>query len=115
MSKKKELPSKWQASNKAMRAVQVAFYVDEQVQNKIRQVACLNGMSPSDMIRQITKLPVSAPPKRPRLTASLNQEDYVLLAERYNLDPADTLEIKRHVMQELIDFATEEEDNSDIS
>ena len=108
---KKELPSKWAASNKALRAVQVAFYVDEQVQNKIRQVACLNGMSPSDMIRQITKLPVSAPPKRPRLTASLNQDDYVQLAERYNLDPEDTLEIKRRVMQELIEFATEDGEN----
>jgi len=109
MSKKqkKDLPSKWQASDKAMRAVQVAFYVDEQVQNKIRQAACLNGMSPSDMIRQITKLPVSAPPKRPRLTASLNKDDYSQLAERYNLEEDDTLEIKRRVMQELIEFATQ--------
>lgn len=111
---KKALPSKWQASNKAMRAVQVAFYVDEQVQNKIRQVACLNGMSPSDMIRQITRLPVSAPPKRPRLTASLNQDDYAQLATRYKLDAQDTLEIKRRVMQELIEFATDE-DNTDAS
>ncbi len=112
MTNKKELPSKWQASSKAMRAVQVAFYVDEQVQNKIRQIACLNGMSPSDMIRQITKLPVSAPPKRPRLTASLNQDDYVQLATRYDLDPQDTLEIKRRVMQELIDFATQDGNSS---
>jgi len=109
----KQLPSKWQASTKALRAVQVAFYVDEQVQVKIRQVACLNGISPSDMIRQITQLPVSAPPKRPRLTASLNQEDYSLLAERYGLDSEDTLEIKRRVMQELIDFATRDEENSE--
>jgi len=113
MSKKKELPRKWQASNKAMRAVQVAFYVDEKVQNKIRQVACLNGISPSDMIRQITKLPVSAPPKRPRLTASLNQEDYEQLAKRYQLDPQDTLEIKRRVMQELIEFATKDDESSE--
>ena len=105
---KKELPRKWQASDKAMRAVQVAFYVDEKVQNKIRHDACIQGISPSDMIRSITKLPVSSPPKRPRLTASLNQEDYRLLAERYNLDPEDTLEIKRRVMQELIDYATSE-------
>ena len=104
--KKRELPKKWQASDKAMRAIQVAFYVDEQVQNKIRQDACMQGISPSDMIRQITSLPVSSPPKRPRLTASLNAEDYRLLAERYNLHPEDTLEIKRRVMQELIEYAT---------
>jgi len=109
--KKIELPKKWQASNKAMRAVQVAFYVDEKVQTKIRQHACLQGMSPSDMIRQITELPVSSPPKRPRLTASLNNEDYELLAERYGLNPDDTLEIKRRVMQELIDYATSEEND----
>lgn len=104
---KRELPKKWQASNKAMKAVQVAFYVDEQVQNKIRQDACMQGISPSDMIRQITQLPVSSPPKRPRLTASLNPDDYALLAERYGVDVDDTLEIKRRVMQELIKYATE--------
>ncbi len=104
--RKRELPKKWQASNKAMKAIQVAFYVDEQVQNKIRQDACLQGISPSDMIRHITQLPVSAPPKRPRLTASLNSDDYELLAERYNLDAKDTLEIKRKVMEELINYAT---------
>ncbi len=102
----KQLPKKWQASDKAMRAVQVAFYVDEKVQHKIRQEACLQGISPSDMIRSITHLPVSSPPQRPRLTASLNQEDYRQLAERYGLDPEDTLEIKRRVMQELIDYAS---------
>lgn len=91
-----------------MRAVQVAFYVDEKVQNKIRRDACIKGISPSDLIRTITQLPVSAPPKRPRLTASLNREDYQLLAERYNLDPDDTHEIKRRVMQELIEYASED-------
>ena len=107
--KPRELPQKWQASNKAMRAVQVAFYVDEKVQNRIRRDACLKGISPSDMIRTITELPISSPPKRPRLTATLNNDDYKLLAERYNLEPEDTLEIKRRVMQELIDYTTEEE------
>lgn len=107
--KKRELPKKWQASDKAMRAVQVAFYVDEQVQTKIRQDACMQGISPSDMIRHITNLPVSSPPKRPRLTASLNSEDYQMLAERYQLSSDDTLEIKRRVMQELIAYATSEE------
>jgi hypothetical protein len=110
---KKELPKKWQASDKAMRAVQVAFYVDEKVQNKIRRDACIRGISPSDMIRSITQLPVSSPPKRPRLTASLNQEDYQALAERYGLDPNDTLEIKRHVMQELIDYTSSESSDDD--
>lgn len=105
--KTKELPKKWQASSKAVRAVQVAFYVDENIQTKIRQDACFKGISPSDLIREITQLPTSAPPKRPRLTASLNQEDYSLLAVRYNLNADDTLEIKRRVMQELIDYASD--------
>ncbi len=105
--KKKTLPEKWQASTKALRAVQVAFYVDEKIQTKIRQDACLKGISPSDLIREITRLPVSPPPKRPRLTASLNKEDYDLLATRYDLNSEDTLEIKRRVMQELIDYAAD--------
>lgn len=103
--KPKQLPKKWQASDKAMRAVQVAFYVDEKIQNKIRRDACIQGISPSDLIRTIAQLPVSSPPKRPRLTASLNREDYEMLAKRYGLDPDDTLEIKRCVMQELIEYA----------
>jgi len=109
--KKKELPKKWQASSKALRAVQVAFYVDEQVQTKIRQDACMKGISPSDLIRTITQLPVSAPPKRPRLTASLNANDYTMLAERYGLEVSDTLEIKRRVMEELIEYATSDASN----
>ena len=111
-SEKKELPKKWQASTRAVKAVQVAFYVDEQVQNKIRQDACVLGISPSDMIRQIANLPVSAPPKRPRLTASLNAEDYALLAERYGLSQDDKMEIKKKVMQELINYATQEKSKS---
>jgi len=102
MSLNKPLPPKWRSSDKAVRAVQVAFYVDEQVQQNIRQSACLQGVSPSDMIRNIIKLPVTAPPKRPRLTASFTPHDYQILAKRYQLDASDTLNIKRKVMAELI-------------
>lgn len=105
--RKKDLPEKWQQSSKALRAVQVAFYVDEQVQNKIRHDACMSGMSPSDMIREIIDLPVHAPPKRPRLTASFSDEDYTLLATRYGLDPSDQMEIRRRVMQELIEYSND--------
>jgi len=107
MSKKKDLPANWQRSDKAVKAVQVAFYVDEQVQKSIRQTACLQGMSPSDMIRRIINLPVSSPPKRPRLTASLSSQDYQDLAKRYGIDSADSLEIRRRVMQELIHFSNQ--------
>jgi len=107
MSKKKDLPANWQRSDKAVKALQVAFYVDEQVQKSIRQTACLQGISPSDMIRTIINLPVSSPPKRPRLTASLCPQDYQELAKRYGVDSTDCLEIKRYVMQELIDFSNQ--------
>lgn len=104
-----KLPEKWKRSSKAVKAVQVAFSLDEAIQKKIRRSACLQDISPSDMIRSIVKLPTSAPPKRPRLTASFTPLDYEILAQRYGVDANDTLEIKKHVMQELIDFAEQDE------
>ncbi|RJG40095.1 hypothetical protein [Motilimonas pumila] len=103
MSERK-LPAKWQQSAKAAKAVQVAFDMDEKVQYCIRKQALDEGISPSDQIRHILELPVNRKPKRPRLTVSLNGEDYARLAERYSLEPEQQLEIKRKVMEELADY-----------
>lgn len=103
-----KLPEKWKKSSKAVKAVQVAFSLDETIQRKIRRSACLQDISPSDMIRSIVQLPTSAPPKRPRLTASFTPQDYEELAKRYGIDATDTLEIKKKVMEELIKYADED-------
>lgn len=101
--KDRKIPEKWQSSVKAMKAVQVAFDMDEKIQLSIRKQALEAGLSPSDQIRDILGLPINKRPKRPRLTVSLALSDYQLLAEKYGLEAEQQLDIKRKLMEELID------------
>ncbi|MDR2450903.1 MAG: hypothetical protein LBE85_03845 [Candidatus Accumulibacter sp.] len=98
-------PARWQGSDEALRAVQVAFDVEAAVLEAVRRAACDRNLSASDQIRRILGLPVSRRPKRPRLTVTLTPEDYAALAARYGLDAQDRLAIKERVTQELIEFA----------
>jgi hypothetical protein len=106
----KNMPDKWQSSVKAIKAVQVAFDMDEKVQLSIRKQALEAGLSPSDQIRDILGLPINKRPKRPRLTVSLGPDDYLVLAEKYNLKAEQQLEIKRKLMEELIEHVKLEKD-----
>lgn len=99
-----KLPDRWKGSQRAVKAVQVAFDTSEEVSQKIRIAASRAGISASDQIRKIVGLPVSSRPKRPRLTVTLSEEDYELLAKRYKMKMVDKLEIKSHVMDELRKF-----------
>jgi hypothetical protein len=98
----KIMPDKWQSSIKAIKAVQVAFDMDEKIQLSIRKQALDAGLSPSDQIRDILGLPINKRPKRPRLTVSLAPDDYQVLAEKYDLKAEQQLEIKKKLMDELI-------------
>jgi len=93
---------KWQSSIKAVKAVQVAFDMDEKIQLSIRKQALEAGLSPSDQIRDILGLPINKRPKRPRLTVSLAPADYDVLAKKYHLQPEQQLEIKKRLMDDLI-------------
>ncbi|REL36479.1 hypothetical protein [Thalassotalea euphylliae] len=106
----RKIPDKWQSSVKAMKAVQVAFDMDEQFQLAIRREALDAGLSPSDQIRTILGLPTSKRPKRPRLTVSLSPADYELLAEKYNLNADQQLEIKRKLMDDLVMYVKNQQD-----
>jgi len=99
----KTMPDKWQSSIKAIKAVQVAFDMDEKIQLSIRKQALDAGLSPSDQIRDILGLSINKRPKRPRLTVSLAPDDYQVLAEKYDLKAEQQLEIKRKLMDELIE------------
>lgn len=103
--KTERLPSRWQSSQSALRAVQVAFDVSEAVLLEIRREAFAASISNSDQVRLVLGLPVTRHAQRPRLTVSLSIEDYALLGKRYRLDPADHLAIKERVIVELIAFA----------
>ena len=99
---KRKIPEKWQAGVNAVKAVQVAFDMDEKVQKEIRKAAVEASLSPSDQIRVILGLPVNKKPKR--LTVSLSLEDYAILGEKYNIPADQQLDIKRKLMEELIEF-----------
>jgi len=98
----RQVPEKWQSSIKAVKAVQVAFDMDEKIQLSIRKQALEAGLSPSDQIRNILGLPTNKRPKRPRLTVSLGPADYDVLAKKYQLEPEQQLEIKKRLMDDLI-------------
>tara|TARA_R110000803_G_scaffold65732_2_gene126933 strand:- start:16216 stop:16545 length:330 start_codon:yes stop_codon:yes gene_type:complete len=104
----RKLPEKWQSSIKAVKAVQVAFDMDEKIQLAIRKQALEGGISPSEQIRDILGLPTNKRPKRPRLTVSLSSEDYQLLAEKYDLQAEQQLEIKKKLMDDLINYVDNE-------
>ena len=100
----RKIPEKWQSSVKAVKAVQVAFDMDEKIQLSIRKQALEAGISPSEQIRDILGLPTNKRPKRPRLTVSLSAEDYALLGEKYGLSAEQQLEIKKKLMDDLINY-----------
>ncbi|MFV0680925.1 hypothetical protein [Ottowia sp.] len=98
-------PVRWQGSDNALRAVQVAFDVEETVMEAIRVAAFQANVSTSTQIRHVLGLPVPVErPKRPRLTVTLNSEDYALLGERYHLASEDRLAIKEAATRELMAF-----------
>ncbi|MCQ8104019.1 hypothetical protein NP590_07880 [Methylomonas sp. SURF-2] len=100
---KKDLPENWKISERSIRAIQVAFEFGTGVSEAIRREANKNGLSTSDQIRKLVQLDVKTP-KRPRLTVSLNEDDYRKLAQRYGLDALDKAAIREAIRQELIAF-----------
>ena len=98
-------PARWETSDKAIRAVQVAFDVEDSVLEAVRRSAFEHNRSASDEIRSLLGLSVSSRPKRPRLTVSLTPADYKTLGERFGLAADDRLGIKEQVTLELIAFA----------
>ncbi len=99
----KQWPQKWQDEKKAIKATQVAFDVGEKIQYVIRKEALDRNINPSDRIRQILGLQVSRKPKRLRLSISLSNEDMAYLADSYQLQESDPIEIKRKAAEKLIE------------
>jgi hypothetical protein len=104
---KKDKPKRWSESDRAIRATQVAFDVENEIIDTIKAKACEKGVTPSDMIRLILGLEVTAKRIRPRLTMSLKENDYQELAKKYGLKPSERLVIKAKIIEEIRDFALE--------
>jgi hypothetical protein len=105
MSDSKKLPPKWAVETKAVKATQVAFDVGEKVQYVIRKEALDCNVNPPDRIRQILGLKVSRKPKRLRLSISLTPDDMKFLAEKFEMDPENNIEIKHKAAELLIQHA----------
>ncbi|MCU7933429.1 MAG: hypothetical protein KZQ99_00930 [Candidatus Thiodiazotropha sp. (ex Dulcina madagascariensis)] len=102
MTKKKQAkPQRWRDSDKAIRATQIAFDVENEIIDAVKQEACHKGIAPSDMIRHIVGLKVTVKPVRPRLTMSLKEDDYHALAAKYGLKPNERLAIKARMIEEI--------------
>ncbi|MCU7885293.1 MAG: hypothetical protein KZQ82_13970 [Candidatus Thiodiazotropha sp. (ex Lucinoma annulata)] len=99
-------PKRWTDSDKAIRATQVAFDVENEIIDTIKKEACHKGVAPSDMIRRILGLNVTVKPVRPRLTMSLKEDDYHVLAEKYGLLPSERLAIKTRMIDEIRKYAS---------
>jgi len=97
----KQLPNQWQHSNKSIRAVQLVFELNKSISDTIRYQANKNGLSPSDQIRTVIGLKTK-PPKRPRLTVSLSEEEYAILAQRYNVSIENKVAIRQAIADELV-------------
>jgi len=99
---KKKRPNSWTKSDKSIRAVQVIFELEQAQSRTLRIQAIKKDLSPSDYIRDIVGLPRKKP-IRPRLSISLSNEDYLILAERYDLAPEQKTEIRECIKKDLID------------
>ncbi|ARU54278.1 MAG: hypothetical protein MI864_10115 [Pseudomonadales bacterium] len=95
---------RWEKEKTAAKATQVAFSVSEDVQIAVREEALHHHLTPSDQIRRILGLPYSGKPVRPRLTVSLHEDDFALLAEQFDLPPSDHLAIKKKAAEAIIEY-----------
>ncbi|MBV1910918.1 MAG: hypothetical protein KUG78_16585 [Kangiellaceae bacterium] len=104
---KSKQPERWKKESKAIKATQVAFDISTEAQKRLKLTAIQNDLSPSDQMRKILGLP-SKKPVRPRLTISLSENDYLILAEHYKLDKSDKLAIKEMAAKEIIAFVMDD-------
>lgn len=100
MPANKQVPKSWAKSDKSIRAVQVIFELEQAQSRALRIKAIEKDLSPSDCIRDIVGLPRRRP-IRPRLSISLSEQDYNLLAKRYRLMPEKKDQIRNRIKQEL--------------
>ena len=100
----KNLPKKWKKEQKAVKAIQVAFDIGEEFQYRLRKEALDLGVNPSDRVRQILGLPTNKRVQRPRLSISLSEVDFELLAEEFGLEKDNKVAIKQKAAAQLITY-----------
>ena len=96
---------KWEKEKAAATAIQIAFDLGVDTQTLIKKKALDEHLNTPDFIRKILGLQYKNKPVRPRLTLSLSDEDFTVLAEEYGIDPNDRLKIKELAAERLIQYA----------
>ncbi|MFT7686761.1 MAG: hypothetical protein ACI9FB_002107 [Candidatus Azotimanducaceae bacterium] len=102
---------KWDKEKKAVKAVQVAFDLGEEVSHHIRLEALQKGINPPDRIREILGLPVNSKPVRPRLSISLTDDDFEKLASSFGVSTDDKLRIRQFAAEKLIANLSDKQDD----
>ena len=98
------LSDDWKKNESAIKAIQVAFDLDGEIGRAIRKAAAESDLTPSAQIRKMLGLPIKMP-KRPRLTTSLNEQDYTVLGQRFDIDPNNKIAIRHKIVEELASLA----------
>ena len=83
-----------------VKAVSIAIDLGEKMGRRLRVEAAFEGVSPQDQLRKMIGLSFKKP-QRPRITLSLREKDYVLLAKRYEIKLDNKNDIKKRVVQEI--------------
>lgn len=100
---------KWDKQAQAAKATQVAFDVSESVHNYIQLQSVKDQLKPSDYIRKVLGLDFKRKKVRPRLTVTLNEDDYESLGKAFGIEPDDRIAIKHAVTKRLIEIAENKE------
>lgn len=83
----------------------MAFDLSNEIQRAFRVSAALQDVSTANMVRKVLQLPYRKNRARPRLTVTLRDEDFEILARKYGLSPDDRVAIRQKVAEELQTFA----------
>lgn len=92
--------NKWKKEGGVLRKLQMHFTFQQDIMRRIRYDAADASIVPSDIIRRIIELPY-VKIQRPRIGLSFNKDELKQLADKYNLDVIDEVEIKRRVIEEV--------------
>ena len=104
---------KWDKEKKAAKAVQIAFDLGQEVSHHIRFEALKAGINPPDQIREILGLPVNGKPIRPRLSISLTDSDFEMLAAIFDVSTDDRLKIRQLAAERLVAHLLESKTTED--
>jgi len=97
---KNNIPKRFTTSDRQIKKMQLAFEFAEGIDKGLKSEALTNGLSPTAQLRKILGLPVDMPVK-PRLSVTLSEDDRLLLAQRYNIDPDDRAFLRLNISREV--------------